>query len=102
MAMDAQVIYVDVDDTLVRSSGPSRIAVPQVVEFVRASRARGCELFLWSRGGAAYAREVASSLGIESCFVAFLPKPELLVDDAPPAEWAHCRHAFPLQVGADT
>ena len=80
-------VYVDVDDTLLRSAGSKRIPMTSTVERVRELHALGAELYLWSRGGAAYARDVARELGIEPCFRAFLPKPELLIDDEPVTSW---------------
>ena len=77
-----RVLYVDVDDTLVRFAGPKRIPVPATIALVRDLHARGARLFCWSTGGADYARDTARELGIESCFEAFLPKPEILIDDA--------------------
>lgn len=82
------VIYVDVDDTLIRSAGSKRIPMPATVKLVRALHDHGAVLYLWSRGGAAYAREVAEELGIVQCFETFLPKPELLVDDASVEHWS--------------
>ena len=80
-------VFVDVDDTLVRTAGSRRIPISATVERVRELHALGAELYLWSRGGAEYARSVAVELGLEPCFKAFLPKPELLVDDAQVAAW---------------
>jgi len=95
---ESLIVYVDVDDTLVRSSGSKRIPLPGVVEHVRRLFQAGAQLYLWSSGGAAYARETAEELGIAECFVAFLPKPQVLIDDQPPAEWRRFRHLHPLQV----
>ena len=81
------VVYVDIDDTLVRSVGTKRIPVPSTVSYVRALKVRGARLFCWSAGGGDYAREVAGELGIAECFEAFLPKPELMIDDIPVANW---------------
>jgi hypothetical protein len=52
----------------------------------------------WSTGGADYAREVARELGLEHCFVAFLPKPTIMLDDQAPAEWRLCRHVHPFNI----
>lgn len=98
--MAPRIVYIDVDDTLVRSVGTTRIPVPSVVEFIRTAHARGHVLYLWSRGGAEYSRSIADELRLTHCFAAFLPKPELLIDDAAPREWTHCRHVFPLQANA--
>lgn len=86
MPIDLPAIYVDVDDTLVRSVGSKRIPMSAIVALVRSLKGRAT-LFLWSRGGAAYAREAATELGIADCFEAFLPKPRLLLDDASPRQW---------------
>jgi FMN phosphatase YigB (HAD superfamily) len=88
MAKPTPAIFVDVDDTLVRTIGTRRIPVPATVAIVKALKDRGAELFLWSRGGAGYARQVARELEIEGCFDAFLPKPQLLLDDAEVGRWS--------------
>jgi len=69
------VVYVDVDDTLVRSAGTKRMPIPTVVAHVKTLFLDGVELFCWSTAGAEYARVTAQQLGIETCFKAFLPKP---------------------------
>jgi cation transport ATPase len=89
------VVYVDVDDTLVRSVGTKRIPMPGVVERVHRLHREGAALYLWSRGGADYARETAQELGVSECFLAFLPKPTLIIDDQPFTEWRDFRHEYP-------
>jgi hypothetical protein len=81
------IVYVDVDDTLVRSAGPKRIPMTAVIEHVRELHRGGATLYCWSRGGAEYARTSAREVGIEACFVAFLPKPDAMLDDQPPSDW---------------
>lgn len=54
--MAKQVVYVDVDETLVRNYGRSRIPIPSVIAHVRQLFENGAELYCWSSGGAAYAR----------------------------------------------
>lgn len=76
-----RVIYVDVDDTLIRTYGTKQIPMPASAEFVRRMHTAGHTLYCWSRGGGDYACEVATSLGIADCFVAFLPKPDVVLDD---------------------
>ncbi|WP_242112022.1 DUF705 domain-containing protein [Luteimonas aquatica] len=93
--MKPRVIFVDVDDTLIRSFGTRRIPMPAMVERVRQLHRQGDMLYLWSSGGADYARMSAIELGIEQCFTAFLPKPEVYVDDQAVAEWRGCRHVLP-------
>lgn len=79
--------YVDVDDTLVRSFGSKRVPLPAVVRKVRELHASGVQLYCWSSGGAEYAKASAFELGIGDCFIAFLPKPNFLIDDQPPSDW---------------
>jgi hypothetical protein len=97
--MKQRVIFVDVDDTLIRSVGTKRIRMPYVVDRVRALHLQGAALYLWSSGGADYARASAAELGIEDCFVAFLPKPDVYVDDQPVNEWRYCQHILPGNAG---
>jgi predicted HAD superfamily phosphohydrolase YqeG len=94
----AEIVFVDFDDTLVRSAGSKRIPITSVVQCVAAFKQAGAVLYCWSTGGADYAREVARELGIEHCFVAFLPKPTIMLDDQAPAEWRLCRHVHPFNV----
>jgi len=91
------VIFVDVDDTLVRSYGTKRIPMPAVIARVRALKQQGAILYLWSTGGADYCKTTAAELGLEDCFVSFLPKPNLYIDDQPVHEWRSCKHLYPSQ-----
>ncbi|MBL8298953.1 MAG: DUF705 domain-containing protein [Rhodanobacteraceae bacterium] len=93
--MKARVIFVDVDDTLVRTAGTKRLPMPAVVARIRELWSEGAVLYLWSSGGADYARATADELGLTSCFVAFLPKPDVYLDDQPVYEWRYCRHVLP-------
>ncbi len=90
------IVFVDVDDTLVRSFGTKRMPMTSVIAKVRALHREGHTLYLWSTGGADYARASARELGLEDCFISFLPKPQVIIDDQPPAEWRECRHEYPL------
>jgi hypothetical protein len=38
---------------------------------------------------------ISIALGIASCFVAFLPKPDAYLDDQPVSEWRYCKHVLP-------
>ena len=75
------VIYIDVDDTLIRTVGTTQIPMPASADYVRRMHAAGHTLYCWSRGGGDYSRDVATSLGIADCFVGFLPKPDVCLDD---------------------
>lgn len=83
----ATVIYVDIDDTLVRSFGSKRIPMTEMVALIPKLKESGATLFCWSSGGAAYAQRSAEELGIAACFTAFLPKPQLLIDDVAIRDW---------------
>jgi len=91
----AMIVYVDVDDTLVRTVGTTRIPMVAVIEHVRRLKADGAELYLWSAGGADYCRQTAAELGISDCFVAFLPKPRIMIDDQEVREWVFCTTFHP-------
>jgi FMN phosphatase YigB (HAD superfamily) len=95
--MKTKTVFVDVDDTLVRSVGTKRIPIPSVIKRVKQLKAEGAELYLWSTGGAEYARSSAQELGILDCFVDFLPKPTIMIDDQPVHEWKSCKHLYPSQ-----
>ena len=81
------VVYVDIDDTLIRSVGAKRIPITPAIRHVRELHEQGAELYCWSSGGAEYARSSAAEAGLEDCFTAFLPKPDVLLDDQDVAEW---------------
>jgi Protein of unknown function (DUF705) len=99
MTQTNPIIFVDVDDTLVRSVGSKRIPMPQVIAAVRGMHIKGATLFLWSSGGADYARSSAIEFGLEECFAGFLPKPHAYIDDQPVQEWRGCRHLLPANAG---
>jgi phosphoglycolate phosphatase-like HAD superfamily hydrolase len=90
-------IYVDVDDTLVRSVGSKRLPMPAVIQHVRNLKADGMTLFCWSAGGADYARQTAAELGIAECFERFLPKPNVILDDQRMDQWPRSLHVYPAQ-----
>ena len=93
--MRQRIVFVDVDDTLVRSVGTKRIPMPPVIASVRELHQQGVALYLWSSGGADYARASAAELGIEDCFLAFLPKPDAYIDEQAVHEWRYCQHVLP-------
>ena len=73
-------VFVDVDLTLIDANGRS---YDGAAEGVKKLKQAGCNLFLWSTGGGEYAQQVARNLGVEKCFDAFLPKPDIAMDDMP-------------------
>lgn len=96
--MRSRVFFIDVDDTLIRSVGTKRIPMPNVISKVKALFAEGAILYLWSSGGAEYAHASAVELNIEDCFVGFLPKPEVYIDDQAVHDWRFCQHVLPNNI----
>jgi hypothetical protein len=96
------VVYVDVDDTLVRSFGSKRIPMTEMVAHVRALARQGAVLHCWSTGGSDYARSAAAELGIEGCFASFLPKPNVIIDDQPLADWRRTVVVHPAEAASRT
>jgi cation transport ATPase len=92
------VIFVDVDDTIVRSFGSKRIPIPTVIAAIRQLHERGETLYCWSRGGAKYAEASAIEFGIADCFAGFLPKPDVLIDDQALSDWQHLHQVHPTSV----
>ena len=89
------VIFVDVDDTFMRSFGTKRIAVPAVIEHIRNLHISGAALYCWSSGGADYAKASAMEFGIAECFIAFLPKPQVILDDQSTDQWRYLLQLHP-------
>lgn len=92
------VIFVDVDDTLVRYAGTKRIPIVSVIEHVRKLSAEGFSLYCWSTGGKDYAESVARELKLDDCFSGFLPKPNVLIDDQTLDEWKKLICIHPLDI----
>ena len=88
-------IYVDVDETYVRNYGSKRIPIPTVIEHIKQLKDSGAMLYCWSSGGADYAQRSAEEFGIEHCFVEFLPKPQVLIDDQPINQWQQLIEVHP-------
>ena len=96
------IVYVDVDDTLVRSVSHKRVPIPRVVEHVRTLADSGATLYCWSSGGASYAKESVEELGIAEHFSGFLPKPNVFLDDQSPEAWRGSVHVHPLSIAGRT
>jgi len=96
------IIYVDVDDTFVRSYSSKRIPIPAVLQHVRDLWLQGAELYCWSSGGADYAQASAAEFGIADCFVTFLPKPNVLIDDQDVSDWRTLLQVHPAGNVAET
>lgn len=94
-----KVIFIDVDDTLIRTVGTKRIPIPHVIAEVKRLSQLGHQLFCWSSGGAEYSREVAEELGLQNYFENYLSKPQLLIDDQHPSDWRYLEVKHPNEVG---
>ncbi len=95
MTISSRIIYVDVDDTFVRSVGTKRIPMPATIRHIRALKEQGAQMYCWSSGGAEYAQSSAREFGIEDCFTAFLPKPQILIDDQNIGDWRDLQWIHP-------
>lgn len=90
-----QIIYCDVDNTLIdHNNSPKK----NTLKYLEYARSKGAVLYLWSQGGADYCRDIANQLGITHWFKAFLPKPEIVVDDLPIKAPFISKHIHPIQL----
>jgi PAS domain S-box-containing protein len=78
-----------------RSRGRQVSTSTEMIRHVRDLNREGVALYAWSSGGGDYARQSAQELGIAECFKAFLPKPNVIIDDQAPAEWRRLVHVHP-------
>jgi hypothetical protein len=92
------IVYVDIDDTIVRSVGTKRIPITRSIEHVRLLHQSGAILYCWSSGGSEYAKRSAEEFGIADCFTAFLPKPNVMLDDQPVSDWRLCLEVHPASI----
>lgn len=88
-------IYIDVDETFVRNVDRKQLPIPDVITHIKALKMENATLYCWSSGGADYARQRAEAFGIADCFAAFLPKPEVLIDDCRVSEWRRLLEVHP-------
>lgn len=95
-------IYVDVDETFVRNYGSKRIPMPPVIEHIKDLYDQGAKLYCWSSGGAEYARKSAEEFAIDYCFIDFLPKPEVCIDDLKFSQWRNLLHVHPNECSDNT
>ena len=89
-------IFVDVDDTFVRSFGSKRIPIPATIEHLKTLKKQGANLYCWSSGGADYAQKSAAEFSIADIFTAFLPKPQVMIDDQNINNWKRLIQVHPF------
>ena len=75
------IIYIDIDDTLIRTIGSKIIPIPDTVNFIKNCNTNKNEIYLWSRGGAQYCKNIAIKLLLDHKITGYLPKPNLIIDD---------------------
>jgi predicted HAD superfamily phosphohydrolase YqeG len=95
-------IYVDVDETFVRSYGTKRIAMPHIIEHIKELHKQGATMYCWSSGGGDYAKSSAIEFGIDHCFTAFLPKPNITIDDMEFSQWRDLYQVHPNECHGNT
>lgn len=78
--MSNVAVFVDVDLTLVDEHQRLK---PNAVEGLLTLAEAGCRLYLWPTGGANYCRAIAERYEVAPLFEAFLPKPDVFIDDMP-------------------
>ncbi len=84
-------IFVDVDLTLVDANGRLLNGARESLQQLQTA---GCHLFLWSSGGAEYARKVAERHGLTGLFEGFAAKPDIVIDDMPATAQAPFVYSF--------
>ncbi len=99
-APQALVVFVDIDDTLVRSVGSKRIPIPSLVAHVKRLAEDGAVLYAWSTAGGEYAESSAAELGLAQCFRAYLPKPQVMLDDEHPSVWRRLLVVHPSEAAS--
>ena len=83
------VVFIDVDDP--KLGGTDASDTDALARHVRELHDRGLVLYCWSSSGADDCRDLAKQLGIVDCFVGFLPKPDVMIDEKHPSEWGNLR-----------
>jgi phosphoglycolate phosphatase-like HAD superfamily hydrolase len=73
-------IFIDVDLTLVDEKGILKDGAREALLILKN---KGCHLFLWSTGGAEYARQVATLYHLVDFFEGYAAKPDIIIDDMP-------------------
>lgn len=85
--MQNKTVYIDVDDTLVRTFGTKRIPMTHTIVFTKKLKNAGATLYCWSKAGGAYAKKIAEEFEIADCFDGFLTKPDIVIDDCLFDKW---------------
>ena len=89
-------VYVDVDNTLVRSFSGKRIPISSTINHIRELKRDGAILYCWSSVGADYAKAISKELNLLDVFTAFLPKPHIAIDDREINQWKYFQQVHPM------
>ena len=76
--------------------------MPSVIQHIKELKEQGATMYCWSSGGSEYAEESAKEFGVEKCFVGFLPKPDLAIDDLSFSEWRGLLQVHPNECPDNT
>jgi len=87
-------ISIDVDQTILNDDGHLMPGVHESLAKLKANE--HYQLQLWSKGGAAYAREMAEKWGLLQYFGSYASKPDVAIDDLPEDSTPTCRLGVPF------
>jgi hypothetical protein len=59
-------------------------------------------MYCWSSGGAQYAQDSALEFGLHDCFIGFLPKPDVMIDDMQIQDWRYLLQIHPNECEGQT
>jgi hypothetical protein len=89
------IIYVDANALFTQAADATRTPAQSVIKHVRSLHLAGVELYCWSAAGGAFCEEVVREMGLEACFRACLPKPNVIIDRERVTEWTSLVHSHP-------
>jgi hypothetical protein len=95
---DDSNVFVDVDDTLIRSFGSKVIPNTRVIDKVVSLQKRGFKIYVWSSGGAEYSQKMATQVGIGAIVSGYFAKPKYIIDDQDVEKWINTKVIHPLQI----
>ena len=93
-----KTVFVDVDDTLIRSVGSKIIPNTRVIEKVRMLHQKGMTIIVWSTAGSEYAKRISENIGISEIISFYFTKPQYIIDDQEIDKWLNTKVIHPLQI----
>ena len=94
----AQHISIDVDQTILDDEGHLMVGARETLARLKANKIY--QLQLWSKGGAAFAREMAEKWELTQYFESYGSKPDVAIDDLPEDASPICRLDVPFNDAA--